>query len=90
MWHQHVPIRPSQTHDDDVARWAAVRALVGGRVRALRTAAGLTQEALALEAGLSRNQLIELEHGRRGLLFERLPDLAAVLSCEVGDLFREF
>lgn len=66
-----------------------MRSQVGGRVRSLRIAAGLTQEALALESGLSRNQLIELEHGRRGLLFERLPDLAAVLGCEVGDLFHD-
>ena len=42
--------------------------------------AGLTQEALALESGLSRNQLVELEHGRRRGLFERLDDLADALS----------
>ncbi|TQL50574.1 helix-turn-helix protein [Ornithinicoccus hortensis] len=84
-----MPIRPSQTPEDAAARWAEVRAQVGSRVRTLRTAAGLTQEALALESGLSRNQLIELEHGRRGLLFERLPDLAAVLDCEVADFFRD-
>lgn len=89
MWHSDVPIRPSQTPDAAAARWAAVRAQVGGRIRTLRTQVGLTQEALALESGLSRNQLIELEHGRRGLLFERLPDLAAVLECEVGDFFEE-
>ncbi len=41
---------------------------------------GLTQEALALEAGFSRNLLIEVEHGRTGLLYERLVDLASVLD----------
>ena len=49
-------------------------------MRRLRLEAGLTQEALALESGLSRNHLIELEHGRRGVLFERLEDLAVVLG----------
>jgi transcriptional regulator with XRE-family HTH domain len=48
--------------------------------------AGLTQEALALESGLSRNQLVELEHGRRGGLFERLDDLADALGVPVADL----
>lgn len=60
---------------------------MGGNVRRLRLEAGLTQEALALESGLSRNQLIELEHGRRGVLFERLDDLALALSVRVEDLF---
>lgn len=70
-----------------LARWAASRRRVGGRIRALRLQAGLTQEALALESGLSRNQLIELEHGRRGVLFERLEDVAECLGVPVGDLF---
>lgn len=56
-------------------------------MRRLRVEAGLTQEALALESGLSRNQLIELEHGRRGVLFERLDDLARALDVPVSDLF---
>jgi transcriptional regulator with XRE-family HTH domain len=47
---------------------------------------GLTQEALALEAGMSRNVLIEVEHGRIGLLYERLFDIAAVLDVEVSNL----
>jgi len=59
---------------------------VGGNVRRLRLEADLTQEALALESGLSRNQLVELEHGRRGVLFERLDDLADALGVPVADL----
>lgn len=70
-----------------MARWAAARRRVGASVRAIRLRNGLTQEALALEAGLSRNVLIELEHGRSGLLFERLIDLAEVLGVEAGQFF---
>lgn len=57
-------------------------------IREQRMRAGLTQEALALECGLSRNQLIEVEHGRRGLLFERLDDLASTLGVNASDLMK--
>lgn len=67
-------------------RWAESRRRVGANVRRLRLERGLTQEALALESGLSRNQLIELEHGRRGVMFERLDDLAVVLAASVSEL----
>ncbi|GAB3491781.1 helix-turn-helix transcriptional regulator [Flexivirga lutea] len=67
-------------------RWAESRRRVGANVRRLRLERGLTQEALALESGLSRNQLIELEHGRRGVLFERLDDLAVILEVDASDL----
>ena len=82
-----MPTRPSQTDPAAAARWAEVRALVGANVRRLRLEAGLTQEALALESGIDRNLVIGIEHGRRSILSERLPDIAAVLGCSVGDLF---
>lgn len=74
--------------DATLERWSATRRRVGVNVRARRLAAGLTQEALALESGLSRNQLIELEHGRRSVLFERLDDLASVLGVSASDLMK--
>lgn len=55
-------------------------------MRRLRLEANLTQEAMALESGFSRNHLIELEHGRRGALFERLKDLAVVLGVPTSAL----
>ncbi len=48
----------------------------------------MTQEQLALDAGLSRSQLGDLELGYRGLLFERLDDLAAVLGVDPAELMR--
>ena len=86
MWHQCVPTRPSQTDPEHRARWQRIRNEVGARIRATRLQKGLTQEALALEAGLSRNVLIEVEHGRIGLLYERLFDIAAVLGVTVSEL----
>lgn len=53
---------------------------MGATIRRLRIEQGLTQEALALESGVTRNVLIQVEHGRRGLLYERLFDLAEVLG----------
>lgn len=86
VWHRCVPTRPSQTDPEQRARWERIRRGVGERIRTIRLEKGLTQEALALEAGISRNVLIEVEHGRIGLLYERLFDIASVLGVEVSSL----
>lgn len=83
-----MPTRRDQVDPERQERWAESRRRVGANVRRLRLERGLTQEALALESGLSRNQLIELEHGRRGVLFERLDDLAVVLQVDAGTLLK--
>lgn len=81
-----MPTRPSQVSPQRAARWQRHRHAVGTRIRALRTERGLTQEALALASGISRNILIDVEHGRRGLLFERLYDIAEVLGVPAASL----
>jgi transcriptional regulator with XRE-family HTH domain len=63
--------------------------MVGANIVALRTERGLTQEALALRSGISRNVLIDVEHGRRGLLYERLFDLAEALDVSVVALLQQ-
>lgn len=47
----------------------------------------MSQEHLALEAGMSRTQLGDLELGNRGVLFERLEDLADVLGVSAAEFF---
>ncbi|OBB11518.1 XRE family transcriptional regulator [Mycolicibacterium conceptionense] len=69
--------------------WAQRRRAVGRRIRSVRLERGLTQEALALESGVTRNVLIHVEHGKRGLLFERLYDIADVLGVTAGDLLED-
>lgn len=59
---------------------------MGGRIRAIRLEQGLTQEALALASGVTRNVLIDVELGRRGLLYERLFDIADALNVPVSEL----
>ena len=81
-----VPTRPSQTDPERAAIWAHRRKAVGARIRELRLDRSLTQEALAIRSGVTRNVLIDVEFGRRGLLFERLYDLADALEVPVAEL----
>lgn len=84
-----MPTRPSQTDPARARRWDEYRLQVGARIRQLRIEQGLTQESLALESGVTRNVLIHVEHGRRGLLYERLFDIAEALGVPVGSLLDE-
>lgn len=81
-----MPTRPSQSSDEHVLRWATRRASVGGRIRELRLAQELSQEALALESGLSRNMIIGIEWGRKSVAYERLWDIADVLNVPISEL----
>lgn len=67
------------------AEWERGRALVGGNIRRLRIQKGMTQEDLALRSGVTHNVLVDVEHGRRGLLYERLFDIAGALQVDVFD-----
>ena len=82
-----VPTRPSQNSPERVAKWQQSRVMVGGRIRALRLERGMTQETLALRSGVTRNVLIDVEHGKRGILYERLVDIAEALGVSAGELF---
>lgn len=83
-----MPTRPSQNNPERVARWQHSRNTVGHNIRVLRQRRGMTQEELALRSGVTRNVLIDVEHGKRGLLFERLVDLADALDVPPGKLFK--
>ena len=60
--------------------------MVGATIRELRIQHGMTQEALALTSGVTRNVLIDVEQGKRGLLYERLFDIAEALQVDIGAL----
>lgn len=66
--------------------WERRRRALGARVVQLRTERGLTQVELSAKSGISRNVLIDVERGRRGLLYERLGDLAKALGVSAADL----
>lgn len=58
----------------------------GTKVRVLREAAGLSQEALAERAHLHRTYVGSLERGERNVAVLNLWMLAAALGCEPGEL----
>ena len=81
-----VPTRPSQNSPERVAAWERRRESVGKRIRELRVERGLTQEQLAHESGVTRPILSGVEKGQRGLLYERLFDIADALGVPASDL----
>jgi DNA-binding XRE family transcriptional regulator len=81
-----VPTRPSQNDPKRVVAWERRRRMVGTRIQGLRIDRGLTQEQLAESSGVSRNVLMDVEHGRRGILHERLFDIAKALGVSAADL----
>ena len=62
---------------------------LGSRMRELRESAGLTQEALAAEAGIGRVTLVRVEKGEQSPRFETLLAVARALGMEVGELLVE-
>jgi transcriptional regulator with XRE-family HTH domain len=65
---------------------ANIRLLVGKNVRRLRTAAGLTQEALAEKTGLSSVYISEIERGRGNPSVLVMADIAHGLDADVREL----
>jgi transcriptional regulator with XRE-family HTH domain len=57
-------------------------ALLGRNVRKWRLQRGMTQEQLALDAGMKRSYLSELERGLRNPTLRALTRLAEALSIE--------
>lgn len=60
---------------------------LGDRIRALRKAAGATQEELGEKAGLSYKFLGELERGQVNVSLGSLEKISTALGVQVGDLF---
>ena len=58
------------------------------RLKALRIKRGMTQEALAKKAGISRGYLLRLEAGRQDPSLSTLTSLAKALKVKVGDLLK--
>jgi transcriptional regulator with XRE-family HTH domain len=59
---------------------------LGRRIRAARTALGLSQEDLANESDIDRSYIGGVERGERNLTFKVLCKIAAALRCDVATL----
>ena len=64
--------------------------VLGEIIRAERDRRGLSQEALADLAGLSRTHVGEVERGEVGLSFSTLEAVAGGLGMPLSDVIREY
>jgi transcriptional regulator with XRE-family HTH domain len=62
---------------------------LGSRIRAQRKRIGLTQEELALVAGVDRSYFGAVERGERNVTFMVLYRLCVALRCDVAQLTRD-
>lgn len=72
--------------DDRAGAQQQRRRAFGDRVRALRSAQGLSQEALAERAGLHRTYVGSVERGERNVSLDNIHALADALEVAAGDL----
>lgn len=66
-----------------------VRLLVAWNLRLLRVAKGVSQDDLALSAGIERAYVGHLERGSKNPTVETLEKLAIALDCHVSEFFVE-
>lgn len=64
-------------------------ALVAWNVRRLRVDRGLSQEALAVDAGLDRTYVGRIERGKENPTVAVLEQIATALAISIPDLFAE-
>lgn len=75
------PPKPSVHHH-------AARALLAENVVRLRAERGMSQEALAFEAGLHRTFVAHVERQARNISLDNIERLAIALNVPVGELLR--
>lgn len=75
-------------HHDATIRQA--RIALGTRLREIRQSRGMTQTAVARQAGLSRSFYAQVEHARQAISVDRAFTIANVLGVEMTELFTAF
>lgn len=60
--------------------------VVGKRIAKMRKSKGLSQEKLALQAGIDRSYVGRVERGEVNLTVEKLYNFAEALGCDVKEL----
>ena len=68
----------------------AVMKKFGQRVLLLRKQKKLTQQQLAIQAGLSTSQIARIETGKLNTTISTLFSIAKAIDVELADFFREF
>jgi transcriptional regulator with XRE-family HTH domain len=81
---------PVSMSEDERARLQRIRrAALGSRLRHLRAARNLSQEALARRAAMDRSFYTRIETGVLSPRVDRLWDIAAALHVPIAELFRD-
>ena len=62
--------------------------LLGGRIKALRSARNFTQEQIADQIGVSRQKYARIENGVNSITLDILSKIAEVLDVTIGDITR--
>ena len=76
-------------HEEEASTEKAVlRKSFAANLRAAREAQGLSQEALAHDAGLHRTYIGSVERGERNVSIDNIERLARALGLEPADLMR--
>lgn len=65
------------------------RVIFGRRLRELRVARGVSQEALAAQAGLDRTYVSSCERGKRNISILNIYKLAEALDTHPAELLKE-
>ena len=63
-----------------------MNALLGGRIKALRTAKNYTQEQVAEQLGISRQKYARIENGSNSITLDILAKVAKMLGVTVADI----
>jgi transcriptional regulator with XRE-family HTH domain len=61
---------------------------LGITLKALRAEKGVSQEKLALNTGIDRRYMSDIENGRRNISLEIIEKLAAFFEMKVSELFQ--
>ncbi|HYI63674.1 MAG TPA: helix-turn-helix transcriptional regulator [Allosphingosinicella sp.] len=73
----------------DEGRQDRIKRQFGARVRQLRKAKKLSQEALALESGLDRSYVGKIERGESNVALVNIHRIADALKLDAAELFGE-
>lgn len=64
-----------------------IQLLIGRRIESLRKEQKISQETLALIAGLDRTYVTSVENGKRNISIINIYRLAIALKCSIYDFF---
>lgn len=65
----------------------AIQEDVGNRIKEYRNKIGISQEALAHEAGLDRTYITSVERGKRNISIVNLEKITKALNVNLADFF---